>query len=470
MAVFGRRGQQASSPRAGAGDVPPGYGDLELVGRGSFSAVYRAHDERLDCSVALKVLSIEGLGSRSLRRFESECRATGRVSAHPHIVTVYDAGTTPGQRPWLAMEYCSPDSLADRVDGSGPLPVADVVQIGLKLGSALEAAHAVGIVHGDVKPQNVLVTAYGEPALADFGIARLAGEGDAVTEITAFTVVHTAPEVLEGHEAVAASDVYSLGSTLWSLLAGRAPYAMEASIGLAPLVTRILRGDVPSLPRTDVPAAVEEALRGAMAVQPADRPASATHLADALTRAGVGLTGAEPPVVAPAPRPAGDAAGAGGRTRLVAPASPPEDSPSAPGRGRGLLVVAGVVALAGAVAGVVWELGRSGPTEPPPEVVDAPSLAPGEASGLSPRQVSVVADSGRLDIAWLLPDPAVIPYVRITPATGEQLQLTPGQESVTVTDVDPGTQYCVTVAGLLSEGGQLTPVPASGDPACGTPR
>ena len=273
-------------PRQVAPDAPEGYEDLTRVDQGGFATIYRAHDTRFDRAVALKILHSDNLTDRQLRRFRTECLATGRVSSHPNIVTVYDAGTTLGNRPWLAMEYCSGGSLATKVAAQGPLPVAEVISVGTRLCSALSAAHQAGILHRDVKPANVLLTSYGEPALADFGISSVVVGDDTVTGTAAYTVVHAAPEILGGEAGGPAADIYSLGSTLYTLLAGTAPFAREASAGLAPLVGRIMGNDLPDIGRPDVPPELEQLLRRCMAAEPTGRPASAAELGLTLAELG----------------------------------------------------------------------------------------------------------------------------------------------------------------------------------------
>ena len=124
--------------RTGGQDAPEGYENLVRIDQGGFATVYRATDIRFDRAVALKVLRSDTLNEGQRRRFKAECLAIGRVSSHPNIVTVYDAGTTRDHRPWLAMEYCSGGSLANKVAAHGPLPVADVISIGARLCSAPE--------------------------------------------------------------------------------------------------------------------------------------------------------------------------------------------------------------------------------------------------------------------------------------------------------------------------------------------
>ncbi|MEO8555277.1 MAG: serine/threonine-protein kinase [Actinomycetota bacterium] len=383
------KGAQAQPP-VGDGDAPEGYEDLERIDQGGFATVYRARESRFDRTVALKVLRSDILNDRQLRRFHAECLATGRLSSHPNIVTVYDAGTTLGHRPWLAMEYCSGGSLANKVASQGPLPVADVISIGARLCSALQAAHEAGILHRDVKPQNVLLTSYGEPALADFGIASVVIEGDTATETAAYTVVHAAPEILEGKVATPAADLYSLGSTLYTLLAGQAPFETEARTGLAPLVTRIMRNNVPAIARSGVPPELEQLLRRCMAAAPQDRPASAADLGVMLSTLGQRLAVVSPAVTAAAtPCPA-----------------PPADGPDAPAvsSSRMLLILGGTLTvLLAAFTG--W-----GMVQPPTEggkpsrgtVVAGAAQA---AARYTPRNVVVRPgpDKGEVIVSWNMP-------------------------------------------------------------------
>lgn len=210
------------------GTVPPpqipGYRDLALLGTGGFSEVYRAYQQRVHRWVAVKVLTFALADDRAQRRFLRECQVAGRLSAHPNIVTVYDADLAPDGRPYISMELFERGSVGDRLRRSGRFEVADALRVAISLAGALESAHRAGVVHRDVKPGNVLLAANGQPALTDFGLSVLAERQELSVGIDALTPYHAAPEVLE-HTAVGApSDVYSLASTTYAMLAGRAPH------------------------------------------------------------------------------------------------------------------------------------------------------------------------------------------------------------------------------------------------------
>jgi tRNA A-37 threonylcarbamoyl transferase component Bud32 len=449
-----------AQPPGGEQDAPAGYEDLSRIDQGGFATVYKARDRRFDRTVALKVLRSDTLNDRQLRRFRAECLATGRVSSHPNIVTVYDAGTTRGNRPWLAMEYCSGGSLAHKVAAKGPLPVAEVISIGARLGSALQAAHEAGILHRDVKPHNVLLTSYDEPALADFGIASVLIADETVTETAAYTVVHAAPEILEGKAGAPAADIYSLGSTLYTLLAGQAPFAKEASTGLAPLVTRILRNDLPPIARQGVPTELEQLLRRCMAADPKRRPASAGELSEALTEMGRRLQVLE----------------AHAKASAGASAAPAASTTSVLSSRRVLLVLGG--ALAVLLALFTWGLLK------PADEPDAPSSRGLAASGAEtasrymPKNAVAVLGPGKgeLLVSWTMP---IRPDVVAT-VIYEGLGATRARAIVnyatspkaapraTLRGLPSGQQVCLSVANLLSQDDRITNVPSQ--PVCAVPR
>jgi serine/threonine-protein kinase PknK len=173
--------------------------------------------------VAVKVLTAD-LDPDNLDRFIREQRAMGRLSGHPHIVTVLQVGTTVSGRPFIVMPFHGKGSLEALIGRHGPLDWREALSIGVKLAGALETAHRAGILHRDVKPGNILLTDYGEPQLCDFGIARIAGGFETGTGVITGSPAFTAPEVLEGVTPTTASDVYSLGATLFCALTGHAAF------------------------------------------------------------------------------------------------------------------------------------------------------------------------------------------------------------------------------------------------------
>jgi serine/threonine protein kinase len=471
--AMGEGGGGTVPARVGApvadGDAPEGYENLTRIDQGGFATVYRGLDTRFDRTVALKILRSDSLNERQLRRFNAECLATGRLSSHPNIVTVYDAGTTRGHRPWLAMEYCSGGSLAHKLARVGPLPVAEVISVGARLCGALNAAHEAGVLHRDVKPHNVLLTSYGEPALADFGIASVVNEddtGSAATQTAAYTVVHAAPEILEGKAGTAAADIYSLGSTLYTLLAGQAPFAREASTGLAPLVARILRNDLPVIERPGIPPELEQLLHRSMAARPQDRPTSG-ELGASLTSLGQRLAPGEivirPEPGAPAPKASG----------------PVESAPAEPPLGaRGLLVTLG--ATLGVLLTVFTAWGVSSDRSehdviPPNNAATKSALA---AAKYAPRGMAVTRGQrgGELIVTWRMPvrpdvvatviyDGAETARARAIVTYNSRAQAVP---QATLHGLPTGRQVCLSAAHVVSIDDKITN--AVSRPVCAVPR
>ena len=271
-------------------DIPriEGYHDLVRVARGGFAVVYRARQERFDRVVALKVLSIDEIDERAQRRFERECRVMGSLSWHPNVVAVLDSGVADGH-PWMAMEFLDAGALSDRLERDGPVPWAEVVDIGVQVAGALGAAHASGVLHRDLKPENLLVGPFGEAKLADFGIAAVEGGTRTTTGSASFTVAHVAPEILEGKPPDERSDLYGLASTLHTLVTGSPPMVSASEESIATLITRILQTPAPRL--TEVPGDLADVIEAGLAKDPDDRPQSAQAFGERLqaVQAGHGL-------------------------------------------------------------------------------------------------------------------------------------------------------------------------------------
>src|SRR5215216_3340090 len=190
-----------------------GFDQLELIGKGGFSYVFSARQRDFNRRVALKVLTFGLADERERRSFERECRAMGLVSQHPHIVTVFNAAFTTAKQPCIVMELYSGGTLGERLKRDGRLPVATVLDVGVKIAGALQTAHDRRLLHRDIKPQNLFISEFGEPALGDFGISTLDDERS-ISGGGGLTVHYAPPEVLEGEPASSSSDVYSFAATL----------------------------------------------------------------------------------------------------------------------------------------------------------------------------------------------------------------------------------------------------------------
>jgi serine/threonine protein kinase len=317
----------------GAGLRIAGYADLVELGRGGFAVVYRARRVAFGQDVAIKVLDRAQVDGRGVERLARERQVLGLLAQHPNVVTLYDAGTTEDGAGYLVMEYLPGGTLAERLARRGPLPVQDVVDIAVRLCGALATAHRVGVLHRDIKPDNVLVSRFGEPVLADFGLARVRGGMRTRTGIVTATLSHAPPEVLDGHPPTARSDLYSLASTAFTLLTGAPPFSRDSDIGVVPLLARIARDPVPDLRPRGVPGQVCAVLEGALAKEPEARPASAVELGQGLRDAQRAL-GCRPTTMVVEDVATG--AGFGPRTEtsaLPSPLpSPPPSPPAAPPR------------------------------------------------------------------------------------------------------------------------------------------
>src|SRR5437868_9550951 len=269
---------------------PPQPGDLiadryeleELVGSGGMSTVFRARDQQLGRRVAIKILHERyGDDPEYVERFRREARAVARLS-HPNIVTVIDRGADDG-RQYIVFEHVDGENLKELVVRSGRLPVRRALELALAVADGLAFAHDHGLVHRDVKPQNVLLSREGEVKVTDFGIARSLHMDHGVTQTGTVlgTGEYLAPEQASGKPVSPATDVYSLGVVLWELLAGEVPFKGDNFVAVA---LRHVNEPVPHLRdvRPDVSPRLAAAVERALAKDPASRFPSMGALAKEL--------------------------------------------------------------------------------------------------------------------------------------------------------------------------------------------
>jgi serine/threonine protein kinase len=257
--------------------VLAGFNHVRVLGSGGFADVFLYEQNMPRRQVAVKVMLSEVVNDNVRHMFQAEANLMAQLSAHPSILTVYQASVSADGRPYLVMELCSA-ALSARYR-SEKLPVPEVLRIAVKIGSAIETAHRAGVLHRDIKPSNILLTAYGHPVLSDFGIAATLSESEG-QEMVGMSIPWSAPEVLmDETPGSIAAEVWSLAATVYSLLAGRSPFEVPGESNTSSdLISRINRARPQPIGRSDVPASLEKALSGAMSRRPEQRPASVLEL------------------------------------------------------------------------------------------------------------------------------------------------------------------------------------------------
>jgi tRNA A-37 threonylcarbamoyl transferase component Bud32 len=258
------------------------YEILREIGRGGMATVYLARDPNFQREVAIKVLPHEALHDSTLyQRFQREARTIASLE-HPAIVPVYDFGEEDGQ-PFLVMRYLNGGSLSAKIK-AGPLPVAEAAKVMLRIGDALDAAHAKGIVHRDLKPANILFDQYGNAYLSDFGIAQLS---EATSPLTGSAILGTpaymSPEQIRGDGKVdGRADIYALGIVLFEMLTGKTPFKADTP---AQMMMMHLANPTPRLPeeKSDLPDTINGVLIRAMAKDPDLRFQKASELGSVIS-------------------------------------------------------------------------------------------------------------------------------------------------------------------------------------------
>jgi serine/threonine protein kinase len=258
----------------------------EVIGRGGMSTVYHGYDELLRRDVAVKVLLAPAAGSRGSRQeFLGEARAAAAL-AHPNIAGIYDVGIHGSER-YIIMEYVSGGSLLDLIQAEAPMPLARTVQVATQVADALDYGHRHGIIHCDVKPQNVLLDETGRAKLVDFGISRTIAATGALTDTITGTAGYIAPEQLLGERLDGRADIYALGCVVYEMLTGALPFESSNLTALA--TQRLTRPPTPLRQRNpEVPPVLAESVMRALERDPEQRYRSANEFSTALA-AGMAL-------------------------------------------------------------------------------------------------------------------------------------------------------------------------------------
>ncbi|MGP6176347.1 serine/threonine-protein kinase [Microbacterium sp. A196] len=266
----------------------PGFTYLQALGTGGFADVFLYEQQMPKRRVAVKVLLADRISSGAAKEFADEANVMAMLSTHPAIVTIYQAGVAGDGRPYLVMEYCPRPNLQTRARKE-PFSVAEALRVGIQVAGAVETAHRAGVLHRDIKPANILVTEYNRPALTDFGIASTTGS---VGEATGMSIPWSPPEFFaENPQSGARSDVFALGATLYTLLAGRSPFERPGERNTSvDLIERIERMPLPALSRPDSPGSLQQVLERAMAKNPDARYPSAVAFARALQKVQIELS------------------------------------------------------------------------------------------------------------------------------------------------------------------------------------
>jgi serine/threonine-protein kinase len=363
------------------------YRLLTLLGRGAAGEVWQAEDQVLARPVAVKLLRrLEGDPMDAAARFRVEAQSAARLM-HPNVVATYDVGTADGQV-FLVMELVSGTDLAKLLRGGGLPPAKLVADIAVQGARALDAAHAAGIVHRDVKPGNLLLASDGTLKITDFGIAQASGIDGATGPVLLGTAAYISPEQVRGARATPASDWYALGCVLYELLEGTTPFVNQSGADVTDVLRQHLETTPPPVRRTDVPGLADLVMR-MLAKNPAARPASAAEVVRSLSEpAGTQVLPFLP---------------------IAESAAPPEEEGPERDKPKHFPFAKAIVALAVILAGVVIAgLLREGVATDPAAEAGVPSQAPVTKATASPTP----------------PKPSTTPTPKATPsATTQEAQL-----------------------------------------------
>jgi len=371
--------------------------DWHAIARGGFAIVWEARQESLNRLVAVKVDERKLDTEAEQRRFLREAGAAGRMSGHPGIVTVHDAGLLIDDRPFLVMELCPGGSLTRWITADPRPSQRRVREVGVRIADALAAAHLLGVLHRDVKPANILIDAYNNAGLADFGLAALIDPDMPLSEtVEAITPAYAPPEVFAKQPLTEYADVYSLAATLYAILSGHPPRWSE-TMEMLSLPEMIKRQKVPIKRIPGVDRAFMDALLSAMAEQPESRP-TAAQFRDQLAALSLSTQLAPAPQSVPEPaqpeQESGTSESSEAPLRVEAPAAAraaPERERSGWFAHRRLLTLAVVAVIIAGISGIVlWNIF----SPQTPAAVPSPSL---NSNAASPTSTPLQVPAGFID-------------------------------------------------------------------------
>lgn len=472
-----------------APDLPSGFDNARLLFADELGACYVAGQaERGGEEVAVRLLTLTVQNRAARRQFRSACLAVTALAGQPGVLALHEAEFTADFHPFLVTDVPA-GTLAARL-ACGPLPAQAAAGLGVRLATTLAAAHAAGVLHLDVRPANVMRGALTPvPLLANFSVARaVSAAGQA--ELPAECLLHAGRELFGWDTPGPPADVYGLASTLYTVLAGQAPYAGEARLGRAALYQRVLRGGPPPITRPGIPPQVTALLAVMMDPDPANRPdldqvsrILTSHAADDVrltadwTIQGAPLpapTSPAPP--APAPTPPALPAQAPPTPAPPPPAPPPPATAAQAPPARGsvrhvgpmLLVAAGVLAL---LAGFVWGIVTGSHPKPGPRVRAITSASPISPARLALYRATDVKVSVRrtgILVTWSAPSATtgVNAFLVIPKVPGQQAQVVARTaRSAIFSGLPSGHRYCFVVGTLIeSAAGQANT--AATKPVC----
>jgi class 3 adenylate cyclase/tetratricopeptide (TPR) repeat protein len=268
------------------------YRVKSFLGEGGRKRVYLANDTKLQREVAVAVIKTEGLDEQGLTRVKREALSMARLGNHPHIVTIFDIGDNAGE-PYIVSQYMAGGDVAELLEKapSHQLAIDEAVTLTKQVCEALEHAHSAGIIHRDIKPGNVWLTATGDAKLGDFGLAvALDRSRLTVAGMMIGTVAYMSPEQAVGRQTDARSDLYSLGAMLYEMVTGRPPFLGEDIVSI--VSQHINTAPVsPSWHRSDLPRALEALILRLLAKTPEDRPEDASTTLKALAAVSTSTAG-----------------------------------------------------------------------------------------------------------------------------------------------------------------------------------